>query len=311
MHPLERLVNLVALLLSSRQPVSFERIRDELPAYDQSDLASAKRMFERDKDSLREVGIPIELRATDPWEVEEGYFIDPARYYLPEIDFTAEEISGLFVAALAPGEEDAAGEGVRKLVVGVDASALGEISARPVALGPEAGGNRVGSVAGAISGRRAIRFSYRDARGAGSERTVDPFGLVARAGQWYVVGKDRERGELRAFRLSRFASDAADAGEAEEAPDGFRAAEHVSSGPWDAGSEPVETARVALSPDVAWWAAGENAGTVGPDGWTETSVEVRDRETFLAWVLSLGSDAEVLEPAALRSEIVERLGVFA
>jgi proteasome accessory factor B len=308
MHPLERLVNLVALLLNARQPVSFERIRDELPAYDQSDLTSAKRMFERDKDALREIGIPIELRATDPWEVEEGYFIDADRYYLPEIDFTAEEISALFVAALAPGEEDGAGEGVRKLVVGVDASALGEISARPVALGPEAGGNRVGAVARAISERRAIRFSYRDARGEPSERTVDPFGLVARSGRWYVVGKDRDRGELRAFRLSRFATDAADAGEAEEPPEGFRAAEHVSSGPWDPGSEADEAAVVALSPDVAWWAAGEGAGTVRADGWTEASVEVRERETFLAWVLSLGPDAEVLEPGELRSAIVERLG---
>ena len=307
MHALERLVNLVALLLNSRQPISFERIRSELPAYEQDDLTSAKRMFERDKDSLREIGIPIELRATDVWDVEEGYVIDKERYYLPEIDFTPEEISALFVAALAPGAEDAAEEGVRKLVVGVDASALGELSSRPVALGPDAGGARLGAVAGAIQDRRAIRFGYRDARGEASEREIDPYGLLASSGQWYVVGQDRSRGEVRAFRLSRFASDVSDAGEGSLPPEGFRAAEHVTSGPWDGGSGGEDTAAVvALSPDVAWWASGSDAA-LRPDGRTESSILVRDRDTFLAWVLSLGPDAEVLAPEELRTAVIERL----
>ncbi|MDP9243342.1 MAG: WYL domain-containing protein [Actinomycetota bacterium] len=307
MQALERLVNLVALLLNSRQPVSFEWIRAELPAYEQDDLTSAKRMFERDKDALREIGIPIELRATDVWEVDEGYFIDKDRYYLPEIDFTPEEVSALFVAALAPGEQDAAEEGVRKLVVGVDASALGELSSRPVALGPGGGGARLGAIAGAIQGRRAIRFGYRDARGEDSRREIDPYGLVARAGQWYVVGFDHVRKEVRAFRLSRFASDVSDAGEGSAPPEGFGAAEHVTSGPWE--SEPGmedATAVVALSPDVAWWASGSDA-KVAADGWTRSRIEVRNRETFLAWVLSLGPDAEVLEPPELRSAVVARL----
>ncbi|MDP9296267.1 MAG: WYL domain-containing protein [Actinomycetota bacterium] len=307
MHALERLVNLVALLLNSRQPVSFERIRAELPAYEQDDLASAKRMFERDKDALREIGIPIELRPTDVWEVDEGYFIDKDRYYLPEIDFTPEEVSALFVAALAPGEEDAAEEGVRKLVVGVDASALGELSSRPVALGPGGGGARLGAVAGAIRARRAIRFGYRDARGGESEREIDPYGLVARSGQWYVVGLDHGRKDVRAFRLSRFASDVAFSGGGSAPPQGFLAAEHVTSGPWE--SEPgMEDAMavVALSQDVAWWASGSDA-KVGPAGWTESRIQVRNRETFLAWVLSLGPDAVVLEPPELRAAVVKRL----
>src|SRR5207237_9855966 len=84
--------------------------------------------------------------ATDVWEVEEGYVIPKDRYYLPEIDFTPEEVSALFVAALAPGEEDAAGTAVRKLIAGVDASALGALSARPVALGPARRGERSGAI---------------------------------------------------------------------------------------------------------------------------------------------------------------------
>src|SRR5881397_2403145 len=98
MHPLERLVNLVALLLDSRRPLTFGQIRAKMPeGYGQEDLQSAKRMFERDKDVLRDVGVPIDVVATDVWDVEQGYVIAKDRYYLPEIDFAPEEISALLV----------------------------------------------------------------------------------------------------------------------------------------------------------------------------------------------------------------------
>ena len=101
----------------------------------------------------------------------------------------------------------------------------------------------------------------------------------------------------------------ADAGEGAAPPEGFRAAEHVTTGPWvDDGEveEEESTALVALSPDVAWWAS-EGTGHLRADGWIESGVEVRNRETFLAWVLSLGPDAEVLGPPELREAVVERL----
>ena len=71
MHPLERLINLVALLLETARPLTFQEIRRVMPAYQQGDVASAKRMFERDKDSLRDVGIPVAVGPTDPWDVEQ------------------------------------------------------------------------------------------------------------------------------------------------------------------------------------------------------------------------------------------------
>ena len=86
MQPLERLVNLVALLLESRIPLTFDQIREKLAeAYEHEDVNSAKRMFERDKDVLRDIGVPIEVVATDVWDAEQGYTIPKDRYYLPEI----------------------------------------------------------------------------------------------------------------------------------------------------------------------------------------------------------------------------------
>jgi predicted DNA-binding transcriptional regulator YafY len=87
-HPLERLINLVALLLETNRPLTFEEIRTALGAYDQTDRSSGKRQFERDKDVLRQIGIPVEVVSTDVWEVEEGYRIPRERYELPDISFT-------------------------------------------------------------------------------------------------------------------------------------------------------------------------------------------------------------------------------
>src|SRR5918912_732037 len=120
MHPLERLINLVAMLLEARRPLTFEQIRGALPAYAQDDLATAKRMFERDKDILRDNGIPIEMQPVDPLDVEEGYVIPKDRYYVPEISFTPQEISALFVAAHSGADDAAAEHGVRKLLYGAD-----------------------------------------------------------------------------------------------------------------------------------------------------------------------------------------------
>src|ERR671930_35612 len=124
MHPLERLINLVALLLEARRPLTFEQIRSLMPAYQQDDVAAAKRMFERDKDTLREVGVPVELSSTDAWEVEQGYRIPKDQYYLPEVTFTPDEVWALFVAAHAPGQSGDAELAFQKLSTGTDANVL-------------------------------------------------------------------------------------------------------------------------------------------------------------------------------------------
>ncbi|MEW6060248.1 MAG: WYL domain-containing protein [Actinomycetota bacterium] len=313
MHPLERLVDLVALMLDSTRPLTFDQIRDRMEeAYGQSDAASAKRMFERDKDILRDVGVPIEVVATDVWDVEHGYIISKDKYYLPEIDFTPEEISALLVAARSGAEGDAAEQAVRKLLYGAEGGLLtGASAAAPLA---EVGSvdARLTAAAEGIAERRSVRFGYRTARGDESERHVDPWGLVFRGGNWYLVGLDRERADVRAFRLSRMFTDPAAAEAASAPPTGFRAADHVQGGPFGP-AESEERALVALSPDVAWWATKDVRGVVierkRPDGWIEVTVPTVTGDALASWILSFGPDAEALEPISLREEIVRRLEV--
>src|SRR5438105_711177 len=165
MHPLERLLNLVALLLEAKRPKTFDEIRHLIEAYQQADVSSAKRMFERDKDILREVGIPVEVSATDAWEIEQGYRIPKDRYYLPEIAFTPDEVWALFVAARAPGEDEEAEVAFWKLSTSADTTLLSAIAERPVAPGVDASGPHLGAVADALSRRRSLRFRYRPSQG--------------------------------------------------------------------------------------------------------------------------------------------------
>jgi proteasome accessory factor B len=311
MHPLERLVNLVALLLDSSRPLTFDEIRAKMQeAYGQGDVQSAKRMFERDKDVLRDVGVPIEVVATDAWEVERGYTIPKDEYYLPEIDFTPEEMSALFVTAHAAGEDDPAERAVRKLLYGTEGGLLPTPASTPLAAESGAEDRRLTTAAEAIAEGRSLRFAYRTARGSESERHVDPWGLVFRAGHWYVVGMDKERSDVRAFRVSRASGEFRADGEAAPPPDGFRAADHVQSGPFGPG-ESDERATVAFSPQVAWWAAADVQGAIvergRPDGWVEVSMPSASESALASWILSFGPDAVAIQPESLRTEIVRRL----
>jgi proteasome accessory factor B len=309
MEPLERLLNLVGLLLEAPTPLTFEQIRDTLEGYHGDNLESIKRKFERDKDMLRAYGVPLEMIATDPWEVEQGYIIRKERYYLPEIPFTPEEITALYLAARSGSETTEVAQGVRKLLYGAEGGLLTGGEGGPLAVESDADQGRLMTAADAASNRRALRFGYRTATGFTSERTVDAFGVVFRSGRWYLVGHDHERHDIRAFRLSRVTTDLADVGEGAEPPDGFRAIDHVEAGPWNETGLPA--ARVAFGPAASVLAEssipGASRGTVRDDGWAILTLPATDLDTLAPLVLGFGPDAEVLEPASLRDEVIRRL----
>jgi predicted DNA-binding transcriptional regulator YafY len=309
MEPLERLLNLLALLLETSTPLTFDQIRETLDAYQGDNLESIKRKFERDKDILRAYGVPLEMTATDVWDVEQGYRIPKDRYYLPEIAFTPEEITALYLAAQAGSEVTDVAQGVRKLLYGVEGGLLTGAAGGPLVVESDADQGRVMAAAAAASARRQVRFGYRTAQGSTSERAIDAFGVVFRGGHWYLVGHDRERDAVRAFRLSRVTTDFSDLGEGEAPPEGFHAIDHVEAGPWNAGGSDV--ARVAFGPAAAVLAEASIPGVVreGPraDGWTILQIPAADVLTLAPILLAYGSEAEALEPTDLRDEVVRRL----
>jgi predicted DNA-binding transcriptional regulator YafY len=308
MNQVERLLNLITLLLESPEPVTFQRLREQMSeAYGQTDVESAKRMFERDKDILRESEIP--LRTVKNSAGDDAYTIRKEEYYLPQIDFTSEELAALFVAARSSGPDPLAEEAMHKLAFRSDAGSLAPPSALAIA-GPDLVGPRVLAVAAAIAGARRISFTYRTGTGEVGERTFDPYAVLYRSGNWYAVGTDVTKGEPRSFRISRFASGVDDAGNAQAPPEGFDAAAVFHSGPSEKPEDDLITAKVAI-PDWAWWipreAPGARAVGTSPDGRTIVEVPVSEEGRFVSWVLSQGPDAEILEPERLRRALVSRL----
>jgi predicted DNA-binding transcriptional regulator YafY len=299
---LERLLNLLAFLLTARRPVTADEIRHTVAGYGQDTDEAFRRMFERDKEVLRAMGIPLEMRPLDAWEAEFGYVVDPRRYRLPEIDLSDDELAALWLAAqvVRIGGEQQGPEALLKLGGARVTSGVEPLAAD---LGAEAG--ILGDLFGAVAERRRVRFRYRD-----RERSVEPYGLGHRRGHWYLVAA--EEGESRVYRVDR-AHDLSVAGEAGafRPPEGFDLRSELDLAPWEAGTEAPVTAEVVFDPEVSWWATQRLGHGVEADTRDDGSLLVRmgvtNPEAFVGWVLTFGAHAEVIAPVELRRRVVDRV----
>jgi predicted DNA-binding transcriptional regulator YafY len=309
----ERLVNLIALLLNTRRPLTVEEIRNTIPGYQQEDYSSFKRMFERDKEELRSLGIPIERRYTDVWEVEEGYLISKDRYYLPELDLTPDEMAALWIASrmvVEPGgKEDQA---LLKLSLGLEGA--GDPTSPPwLRARLQLDSPALPRLLEAVAGRRRVKFKYKPVgQSKDAERTVDPYALIHRQGAWYLAGHDEMRAAVRHYKLPRITSNVTfatrETGPDFDVPSDFSAeSDRVKIEPW-AGEEGT-TVEVAFSPRLAWWV--EQSLGLEPTGswkdWTLVSLPVTDDEGFVSWVLGFGEDAVVRKPDRVKQAVVRRL----
>ena len=320
----ERLIDLIAMLLEAQRPVTLERIRRSIPGYGQATTPSFKRMFERDKSELREMGIPIQVEPLDPFGEEQGYRIPKEEYYLPEIAFTSEEkIALLLVNRLSSGEmtplSREAASALHKLSPDLgDGSRLGQTRSAHWRFAPQrVPVEELSGLWEAAVGRRTVRFVYHSlGKGKARERELDPYGLYFERGTWYVVGYCHLRKQIRSFRISRIESDVELARLGETGPDfdrppDFKLEDYSRILPWEFEEGASCEARVSFSPRIAWLVE-RDLGDVyrfepGEDGGGILHVTVRNEDAFLNWVLPFAEDAEVLSPPQLRGKVKERL----
>ncbi len=300
---IERILNLLALLLTVERPVTADEIRYTVAGYDKSNDEAWRRMFERDKDLLRHLGIPLELRPTDVWEVEHGYLVDQDDWALPDPGLTDEERAALLLAAsvVQIGGSAAGPEALLKLG-GAPVGAAGE----PLAANLGSDQDLVADAFVAVGERRMVEFSYR-----AKARRVAPYGLVHRRGHWYLVGEDRGDDTVKVFRMDRILDLAAvgDSG-AFTRPEGFNPSTAIPQAPWEAGGEDLK-ATVRFDAAIAWWArrqlGADDALDVDADGNLTATLQVANPEAFIGWILAFDDQAEVLAPPELRTMLLERV----
>lgn len=311
MRKSERLLNLLIMLLVQRRFVPKARIRDLLYA-DQTAEAFEK-MFERDKEELRSIGVPIELGHLDSYfEDEPGYRINPDQMSLPEIRLDPQEAAVISLAAKVWEHArlaETTTEAIRKLGglgVDVDASALELVEPRLGAEEPS-----FDAFWEAVTERTPVTFDYiRSGSREATTRHLQPWGVVRYSGRWYVVGYDTDRQAERVFRLSRVQGQVTTG-----RPGSYTvpAETDVHAVTRRLVPEPVSEPRVLLARTGSAAALRRAALTITPDvtgpdaetGWDR--LEVPGRAATAEDLLALGPDVVVEQPASLRREIVTRL----
>ncbi len=297
---LERLTNLVALLLETRRPLTLDEIASELSDQYPAARETRRRTFERDKAVLRDEGVPIEqVVLAGERAGATGYWIERERFELPDLGLTEDESRALRVAVAAVRiGTDWAEPAMQKLGAGAGGADAGPLAAALPS--PDA----LPALFEANTTRAPARFTYR-----ARQRTLDPYGILSREGRWYVVGHDHDAGELRTYRVDRIE------GTVEEGePDSFDVPPGFDPGaafPADAklvGDGALVDARVWIGPSRALAMAAElgDAAVVERrrDGSIVFAVPFANPWAFRSWVLGLLDDAAVLDPPDVRDEIV-------
>src|SRR3954453_18036114 len=206
----ERLLNLLITLLVSRTYVTKDKLRTVVEAYREAGEDAFEKMFERDKDDLRALGVPIEVGGFDPmFEDEKGYRIPRGAFELSDIDLEPQEAAVVGLAARVwqhAGLASATSDALVKLKaagVSVDRAALNVVQPQLTAEEPA-----FEPLWDATRTRTPVRFRYRGSSASrATTRHLQPWGVVASRGRWYVVGHDTGRDATRVFRLSRVQGD--------------------------------------------------------------------------------------------------------
>jgi proteasome accessory factor B len=299
----ERLVNLTIALLATKRYLTKNEIFRNIEGYEGS--AEAKeRMFERDKDDLRKLGIQIEVGGLDPlFDDEAGYRIRPESYALSLRDLTPTQVTLLSLAAQAWQDAaftDLSQQALRKLTsIGLDTDSTQLPVMAPKLIGAD---ENLRSALDALTSLTTIEFNYLNIQGVAQKRQLQVYGVQARKSHWYLIGLDTEKSAIRNFRVDRIQGAVVSTGQAQSyvIPPSFEIAE----------LEPaIETPLAVLQVRPgAGYQLRRMANTVETaDDWDLLELPIFDLGFVTSLVLWHGEDVIVSSPAQLKSSVISAL----
>ena len=298
-----RLLDLIALLLARTVPVTKERIRTGIPGYGELEGESFDRVFERDKNELRTLGIPLKAYAiADRAEVSDpraaarlgkecGYLIDRAEYFLPQLDFSVEEWAAISLA--------------------------GPAAARPeVGLAPGQRADTAAESANLAKLQEAVRDNirceftyYTIKRDTAAKRQADPYVLVYNGGIWYLIGHCHLRGDDRMFKVSRISGlKLLRSAPRFTIPGGFDKKQFLGRKAWQFAAGPPQEVVLEVPPEHRWLVKHElQDSAVWDDKKGIARIMVRNPDPFVRWACANWDRARINAPRELARLVEQRV----
>lgn len=297
----ERLVNLTIALLATKRYLTKSEIFRTIEGYEGATEAM-ERMFERDKDDLRSLGIAIELGTFDPiFEDEAGYRITPSSYQLNLGELDGTDIALLSLAATAWSgaalERESTSALIKLASMGIDNDSETLSLLTPQVSGTD---QNFALVTDAIVRRSEIEFEYLGADLSRQVRKISPYSMRGQSGSWYLVGFDSEKDSLRTFRLDRIVSEVSVSKKVNsfEIPDSI---------PDQSTDETRELAILRVRKRRGHQLRSLSNLIEAGEEWDEISLPIVDVSWLIRIILWHRDDVIVLEPSALRERVINSL----
>ena len=289
----ERIINLAIALIAAKRPISKDQIFRTIEGYSGNQEAK-DRMFERDKETLKSIGIEISIASLDPlFDDEVGYRITDDNYSIALGELTPKEIS-LLICAANFWEQTSLNSPTKEVVrrlnsLGVSA----EFENLPTKIAPSA----LSQLMDAINSNRCVTFTYLDENLNSKLRQVAPYAITSNQGLWYLHGRDLINDAIKTFRVDRFDSEVSEIEKSIDKPKGFQIPKMMED----------TVTKLRIRRDSAHRIRMKAANLVEDGEWEIVSVTFPSQDIAIREILWHGDDIEILEPENIRLKVIQQL----
>ena len=295
----ERLINLTLALLSSKRYLTKSEIFKNVAGYSGS-AETMERMFERDKDDLRNLGVRIEVRALDPlFEDDQGYLIDSNSFQINPDDFSKEEILMLTMAANLWHRSALQNDSRAALlkIQSLDGMVETNTVVSPVVEDNE-DSRKLSLIFDAVERSVSLEFEYK-----GIVRQVKPYGMYTRRGFWYLAAQEND--VVKSFKVIRISDQikAISKSQSFTKPVDFKLSTFIEG--MNGATKSQTEVRIRKNQALAIRKR-HKVEEIDSD-WDQVFIDYVYEEDLIESLLWYGSNVVVISPKTVRDQIIKRV----